>query len=62
MKRIPALTVKWLANRLGYKVIMIKAANATTTIEGDRELLRYVDVVGYLFKKEPIKRHTTPKA
>jgi hypothetical protein len=56
MKRIPTLIVKWLANKLGYKVVMLKAAKGTTTIEGDKELLRYVDITGYFFKKDPIKR------
>ena len=57
MKRIPTLIVKWFANKLGYKIVMLKAVNGTTTIEGDKELLRYVDITGYTFKKEPIKRN-----
>jgi hypothetical protein len=60
MKRIPTLIVKWFANKLGYTIVMLKASNGTTTIEGDKELLRYVDVTGYVFKKEPPKR-TYPK-
>jgi hypothetical protein len=48
--------IKWLANKFGYKIVMLKAVNGTTTIEGDKELLRYVDITGYFFKKEPIKR------
>jgi hypothetical protein len=60
MKRIPTLIVKWFANKLGYKIVMLKAEKGTTTIEGDRELLRYVDITGYFFKKEPLKR-TYPK-
>ena len=39
IKRIPTLIVKWLANKLGYKVVMLKAAKGTITIEGDKELL-----------------------
>ena len=42
---------------------MIKIGNEKSpglTIEGDKELLRYVDIVGYSFKKEPLKR-TFPK-
>ena len=35
---------------------MLKAKNGTTTIEGDKELLRYVDISGFFFKKEPMKR------
>jgi hypothetical protein len=56
MKRISALFVKWLANRFGYKIVMLKAKNGSTTIEGDKEVLPYVDISGYFFKKEPIKR------
>ena len=57
MKRIPTLIVKWFANKLGYKIAMLKAVQGTTTIEGDKELLRYIDITGYFFKKEPIKRN-----
>jgi hypothetical protein len=35
---------------------MLKTKKGTTTIEGDKELLPYVDVTGYFFKKDPIKR------
>ena len=52
--------IKWLSHKMGYKIVMLKAANGTTTIEGDKELLPYVDIVGYFFKKEPLKR-TYPK-
>jgi hypothetical protein len=56
MKRYPVLFIKWLANRFGYKIAMLKAAKGTTTIEGDFELLRYVDISGYFLNKEPLKR------
>lgn len=56
MKRIPALFVKWLANCFGYKIGMIKIKKGETTIEGDREILRYLDISGYIFQKEPINR------
>jgi hypothetical protein len=56
MKRYPALLVKWLANRFGYKIGMIKIGNGETRIEGDKEVLRYFDISGYVFKKEPINR------
>jgi hypothetical protein len=41
---------------------MVKVLNGTTTIEGDSELLKYTDLSGYLFKKEPLKRVTPSKA
>jgi hypothetical protein len=56
MKRYPALFIKWLANRFGYKIGMIKINNAETRIEGDKEILRYFDISGYIFKKEPFNR------
>ena len=56
MKRYPALLVKWLANRFGYKIGMIKIGNGETIVEGDKEVLRYFDISGYVFKKEPINR------
>jgi hypothetical protein len=56
MKRIPALFVKWLANLFGYKIVMLKAKNGTTTIEGDKEVMKYTDISGYFFKKEPLRR------
>jgi len=58
MKRIPTLIVKWLANKLGFKIAMIKIGGEIPgiTIDGDKELLKYVDITGYTFKKEPLKR------
>ena len=61
MKRTSISIIKWLANKLGYKIVILKAANGTITIEGDKELLRYVDISGYFFKKEPLKRSYKPK-
>ena len=60
MNRIHIKFIKWISNKFGYKIIMLKASNGTTIIEGNTELLPYVDVLGYFFKKEPIKR-TFPK-
>lgn len=56
MKRLHVKFIKWLSNKFGYKIVMLKAKNGTITIEGDKESLRYVDISGYFFKKEPLKR------
>ena len=58
MKRIPILIIKWLVNKLGYKTAMIKIGGEIPEIiiEGDKELLKYVDITGYTFKKDPLKR------
>ena len=61
MNRIHIKFIKWLSNKFGYKIAMIKIGGENgINIEGDKELLRYVDISGYTFKKEPIKR-TYPK-
>ena len=54
--------IKWISHKMGYKIAMIKIGGEVPgiTIEGDKELLRYVDITGYSFKKEPLKR-TFPK-
>ena len=60
MNRVHIKFIKWISNKFGYKIAMLKTSNGTTTIEGDKELLRYVDITGYFFKKIPLKR-TYPK-
>lgn len=62
MNRIHIKFIKWISNKFGYKIAMLKASIGTTTIEGDKELLRYVDVSGYFFKKEPLSRVQSSKA
>jgi hypothetical protein len=57
MNRIHVKFIKWVSNKFRYKIVMLKASNGTTTIEGDKELLRYVDISGYFFKKEPLRRN-----
>ena len=59
MKRLHVKLIKWVSNKFGYKIAMIKIAGETPgiTIEGDIELLRYVDISGYTFRKEPLKRN-----
>lgn len=50
---------------MGFKIAMIKIGGEVPgiTIDGDKELLRYVDITGYTFKKDPLSRiqpHKTP--
>ena len=57
MKRLHVKFIKWLSNKFGYKIVMLKGKNGVTTIEGDKEVLPYVDISGYFFKKEPLRRN-----
>ena len=56
MKRLHIKFIKWLSNKFGYKIVMLKGKKGISIIEGDMELLPYVDIVGYFFKKKPFKR------
>ncbi len=58
MKGLQLKLAKWLLKRLDYKFVAVRASNGNTDIEGDRFLLQYVDVVGYLFNKLPMTRST----
>jgi hypothetical protein len=61
MKRLHVKFIKWLSNKFGYKITMLKASNGTIVIEGDSDLLKYVDASGYFFKKEPLRRNRPSK-
>jgi hypothetical protein len=56
MKRLHVKFIKWLSNKFGYKIVMLKGKNGAITIEGNREVLPYMDITGYFFKKEPLSR------
>jgi hypothetical protein len=56
MKQVVYKLAKSILRRQGYKIALIKSDNGTTELDGDMEWIKYVDVVGYLFKKEPLKR------
>jgi hypothetical protein len=62
MKRLHVKFIKWLSNKFGYKITMLKASNGTIVIEGDSDLLKYVDASGYFFNKEPLRRNRPSKA
>ena len=55
MERITRTLVKWLANKFGYKVAMIKVEDCCITVDGDADfvihikdsLMDYADFVGY---------------
>ena len=56
MEKIKIKLVKWLANKFGYKIAMIKMGYGEISIQGNIELIKYCDVVGYTRKMEPLKR------
>ena len=70
MKRLQLRLAKWLLRRLDYQYVAIKQIPTHNTvikhnvyteiptlfIEGDNELLKYVDTTGFLTKKEPLRR------
>jgi hypothetical protein len=58
MKKLQLNVSKWLLKRLGYKFVAVKAAEGYLDIQGDKFFLKYVDVVGFTFNKQPMNRNT----
>jgi hypothetical protein len=65
MKRLQIKLASWLLHRLNFKFVAIKqtatkhnvyAEIPTLFIEGDKELLKYIDTLGYLKGAEPLRR------
>lgn len=56
--KITAIKQTPITNRYGEKVIKhnVYTEIPTLFIEGDKELLRYTDVTGYISGKDPLKR------
>lgn len=74
MKRLYLKLAKWLLKRSDYKFVAIKQTSISSVatyvrgdeaptlyIEGDKELLVYVDTLGYVLKKEPLRREVEPE-
>ena len=57
MKRLNVRLIKWFSNKMGFKIVMVRIGNGSIDIEGDKELMRYTDITGYSFKKEPLRRN-----
>lgn len=51
MKRLNVKLIKWLSNKIRFKIVMTRINNSTIDIEGDKELLKYTDVPEFIFKR-----------
>lgn len=54
MKKIEKVLIKiitWLANKLDYKIIMVRSGDGEISIQGNLELSPYLNTVGYLLSK-----------
>jgi len=56
MEKLKIKLIIWAANKLGFKIAMVRITGIEHSIQGNIELIKYLDVVGYTFKKEPLKR------
>lgn len=56
MNRLKFRLAKWLLHSDDLRFVAIKANKGKIWIDGDKDLLRYTDTSGYLWKKEPLKR------
>jgi len=58
MKKLLYNLAKKVLRRQGYKIALIKINNGHTEVDGDFEWIKYVDIVGYTLKKDPLKRES----
>lgn len=56
MNKLKFKLAQWLLKSDGFSFCAIKAHHGEVFIEGDIELIRYVDTNGYFFRKKPLKR------
>ena len=56
MKKVLYDLAKRVLRKQGYKIALIKVDNGHTQVDGDFEWIKYVDIVGYVSKKDPLKR------
>lgn len=54
MREIGTNFIKWLASKLGFKIAMVGQVEGVTNIQGDPELLHYVDLTGYVSNRKPL--------
>jgi hypothetical protein len=45
---------------LGYKFVAVKVTDTSMSVDGDYDLIPYLDIVGYSGKLEPYNRTTAP--
>ena len=48
MKRIVIKFIMFLANKLGYDIVLIKYTSGGISLRGDRRLLNFVDTAKYM--------------
>lgn len=56
MKQLKLKLANWLLHSEGFRFAALKAEDGATIIEGDKDLLKYVDVSGFFFNKKPLRR------
>lgn len=47
MNKIPVKIVKWMANVLGYDIVMVKMSGDKPLIEGNDQLVKHVDIFNF---------------
>jgi hypothetical protein len=62
MREIVTNFIKWLANKLGFKIAMIRQVVGEVNVQGDPELVRYVDLLGYINSRKPLSRLSDKKS
>ena len=56
MNKLKFRLAKWLLNSDGFEVVALKSKDGNLFIEGDTRAIRYMDINGYFWNKQPLRR------
>ena len=59
MRELTIKFIKWLSDRIGFKVIILREIDGSLFFEGDMYLMAYIDIHGYFNNEEPFSSYTT---
>lgn len=58
MRELIVRFVKWISDKAGFKIIILREINKSLIFEGDKHLMAYIDAPSYFNNKEPFSSYT----
>lgn len=56
MNKLKFKIAKWLLHSDGFQFVALKAKDGNVWIDGDNKVMSYLDIDGYFWNKEKLKR------
>ncbi len=57
MRELTVRFIKWLSNKAGFKIVILREINGSLIFEGDEHLMTYIDTPDYFNNKEPFSSY-----